>query len=430
MSGWLADQVFAVFTEIAEYGLERRMRRFYGDYPGKVTNAEDPQGQGRVRVSCQVVHGHDGELGLWAYPVTPYAGPDRGFFFPPEEDDPVWVSFDHGKSDQPRVSGSWWRNFGSARKPETAETPKEFAYVDGKPQRRGIKTKKGILLFDDAAPLMKMATINQSGSGTEAEVKHSVLLDSTEGEEQIVVASYGGHQSSWIDIAGEQALEHKSAKGHLMRIDDITDTLTFKTADGHTIEINGTAKTITINTLGQQKIVLSDTGASILLQDVTGNIIQTSPAGVNVTSPLNVNVTAAAAANVTAGAAATVTAAGVASLIGTGLVLQSVGGGLTSQLATGIANGIFTGLKSESYLGGLTLLVVGLLSLTGTNVQIVSPQIGLGNVGQKYALVDQRFITDFYLNHTHQVVAVGSPTGAPSSSPPLNAVTTQAVTAN
>ena len=436
MSRFLAEKFYDFLRDLREYGLEYTSSRYYGDYVGLVTNDKDPQGQGRVRVSCGIVRGIEDEIGLWAYPVTPYAGPDRGMFFPPEKDDAAWVSFDQGLASQPRVSGSWWRNKHAERKPETSEVPKEFAYVDLKPQRRGIKTKKGILLFDDAAPKVRLATIDQTEVGVAADVKHKIELDSTKGEEQVIVASFAGHTSSWIDVAGKEALEHKSAKGHFFKIDDVKGSLTISTDDGHKIVIDKLGKKITVTTLGQQKIELSDLPIpSILLQDVTGNIIKTDPvAGVSITTPLNVAVTAAAAATVNAGLGATVVAAGgPLAMTGQGTVLTSAGGGPAIQSATGVSLGSFTGLKTDTYLGGLIQAVVGLWAVTSTLVQIVSPSVQIGAIGPKFGLVDLRFFTNptfGYPVHTHPTTVPGVPTGPPIQTVIPAAVTTQAVTAN
>lgn len=432
MSGWLANKVFDLFGEMREYGLERRIRRYYSNYNGQVANDEDPQEQGRSRVRCEIVRGNSEEIGLWAYPITPYAGRDRGFFFPPEAEDPVWVSFDHGDQSQPRVVGSWWLNRGSEKTPQTSEVPKEFAYVDNKPQRRGIKTRKGIILFDDAAPKVRLAGINQTAELTEAEVLHFIDLDSTPGSEEFVAGSFAGHRFRMVDTAGSEKIEAVSIAGHVFRIDDAGQKVTIETATQQKIEIDIAVSKITLETPGQQRIEVADSPAGITLQDVTGNIIKTSPGGVDVTSALAVNINAAAAATINAAAAATINAAGALALTGTGMAITSAGGGVTSQTATGLSTGNYLGLKTETFLGGLTQIVLGLWNVTSTLVEIVAPAVNLGAVGPKFALVDTRFLTDpsGYLAHTHAVISAPGVTGPPSSSPPINGITTQSVFAN
>ena len=430
---FLAEMLSNFVDELREYGLERRVRRYYGDYQGVATSNADPQEQGRTRVSCEVVRGTTGEIGTWAYPITPYAGKDRGFFFPPEEGDPVWVSYDHGKVSAPRVSGSWWTNPNAERTPATSHMPKEFAYVEGKPQRRGIKTRKGLILFDDAAPKVRLASINQAEELTEAQVRHFVDLDSTPDSDEFAAGTFAGHRFRMVDTSGSQKIEATSIAGHFFRIDDTGQKITIETAAKQKIEIDIALSKITLETPGQQRIEVADTPAGITLQDVTGNIIKTSPTGVDVTSALAVNVNAAAAATINAAAAATVNAAGALALTGTGVAVTSAGGGATTQVATGIATSTFAGLKTETFLGGLTQVIVGLLGITATAIEILAPVVSLGAPGPKFALIDTRFLTDptfGYLTHTHTSSLPGIQTGPPTQSPPINGVSTGSVIAN
>ncbi len=82
------------------------MRQFFGKYRGKVENNIDPQGQGRVQVSCPAVLG-DGSLS-WAMPCAPYAGSGVGFFAVPPNEANVWVEFEGGDPDYPIWSGCFW----------------------------------------------------------------------------------------------------------------------------------------------------------------------------------------------------------------------------------------------------------------------------------------------------------------------------------
>jgi len=79
---------------------------FYGKYRGKVTDNDDPNGLGRVRVKVQDVLG-DQESG-WALPATPYAGDGVGLYLIPPKDAFVWVEFEHGEPDYPIWTGCFW----------------------------------------------------------------------------------------------------------------------------------------------------------------------------------------------------------------------------------------------------------------------------------------------------------------------------------
>ena len=75
-------------------------------YPGTFDDLKDPQAQGRAKICSKLVVNREEALDLWAYPVSPYAGKDKGLIMPPDEGDVARVWFDHGKTDQPHYLGS------------------------------------------------------------------------------------------------------------------------------------------------------------------------------------------------------------------------------------------------------------------------------------------------------------------------------------
>jgi uncharacterized protein involved in type VI secretion and phage assembly len=79
---------------------------FYGKYRGIVTDNEDPNRLGRIRVHVQDVLG-DLESG-WALPALPYAGDGVGLYLIPPVDAFVWVEFEHGDPDYPIWTGCFW----------------------------------------------------------------------------------------------------------------------------------------------------------------------------------------------------------------------------------------------------------------------------------------------------------------------------------
>ena len=81
-------------------------RKFFGKHRGKVENNIDPQGRGRVQVSCAAVLG-EGRLS-WAMPCTPYGGSGVGFFTVPPIGASVWVEFEGGDPNVPIWSGCFW----------------------------------------------------------------------------------------------------------------------------------------------------------------------------------------------------------------------------------------------------------------------------------------------------------------------------------
>jgi uncharacterized protein involved in type VI secretion and phage assembly len=122
---------------------------FYGVYRGTVVANDDPQDRGRVRV---VVPGA-GVMqapNIWISPAGLYgAGLNRGWFWPPEVGDSVWVSFSQG---QARYPLSYWGGyFGEAD--NATEVPPEL-HPDSKhiPRIRGFVTRRGHRLILNETP--------------------------------------------------------------------------------------------------------------------------------------------------------------------------------------------------------------------------------------------------------------------------------------
>jgi uncharacterized protein involved in type VI secretion and phage assembly len=79
---------------------------FYGKYRGVVTDNNDPNQRGRLRVHVQDVLG-DQDSG-WALPAMPYAGNGVGLYLIPPVNSFVWVEFEHGNPDYPIWTGCFW----------------------------------------------------------------------------------------------------------------------------------------------------------------------------------------------------------------------------------------------------------------------------------------------------------------------------------
>jgi uncharacterized protein involved in type VI secretion and phage assembly len=71
---------------------------------GLVTNIQDPESLGRVRVKFPTLG--DSIEGIWARVALPGAGPDAGMSFVPQIDDEVVVGFEHGDTRRPVVLGA------------------------------------------------------------------------------------------------------------------------------------------------------------------------------------------------------------------------------------------------------------------------------------------------------------------------------------
>jgi uncharacterized protein involved in type VI secretion and phage assembly len=134
-------------------GREAFAKRILGVVAGVVTNNQDPDGLGRVKVKFPWLS--DEEESAWARVAAPMAGAQRGFYFLPEVEDEVLVAFEHGDARFPYVLGALWN--GKEKPPE--------ANGDGKNNVRSIKSRSGhIIRLDDTDGAEKIEIIDKSGN--------------------------------------------------------------------------------------------------------------------------------------------------------------------------------------------------------------------------------------------------------------------------
>jgi uncharacterized protein involved in type VI secretion and phage assembly len=148
------------------------VKRYFGVYPGLVTDIVDPDSLGRVEVSLPWL-GADGDRDVraWATLVTPYADDGEGLEILPSVDTEVVVAFEAGLLRRPYIVGATWN--GVEALPEDPETANN---------KRLLKTRSGSLLeFDD-----------------------------TEGAAKVTVSMEVGHRLVLDDAAKEVTLEHSN----------------------------------------------------------------------------------------------------------------------------------------------------------------------------------------------------------------------------
>lgn len=78
-----------------------------GIYQGVVTNNNDPEKRGRLKVKCPSVFGDNIEIS-WCDPFVPVAYDNGGDFYIPSKDEMVWLFFIEGDINRPVWSGGWW----------------------------------------------------------------------------------------------------------------------------------------------------------------------------------------------------------------------------------------------------------------------------------------------------------------------------------
>jgi uncharacterized protein involved in type VI secretion and phage assembly len=135
----------------------------HGVVTGVVTNNQDPEKLGRVRVRFPWLSGS--EESAWARVASPMAGKERGLWILPEVDDEVLVAFERGDPRFPYVLGALWSS--KAPPPETNEGKKNDVRV--------LRSRSG----------------------------HVVRLDDTDGEERIEIVDGSGKNSITISTGDD-----------------------------------------------------------------------------------------------------------------------------------------------------------------------------------------------------------------------------------
>jgi len=138
---------------------DARAQRITGVVVGVVTNNQDPDGLGRVKVKFPWLS--DEDESQWARLAVPMAGKDRGAYFLPEVDDEVLVVFEHGDVRFPYVVGALWNG---------QDTP-PAKNDDGKNNLRLIKSRSGhVIKLNDEDGKETIEIIDKSE-------KNSIIVD-------------------------------------------------------------------------------------------------------------------------------------------------------------------------------------------------------------------------------------------------------------
>ncbi|BAY81535.1 Rhs element Vgr protein [Calothrix parasitica NIES-267] len=167
---------------------------------GIVTDNEDPEGMGRVKVKFPTLT--EDHASQWARVVSMGAGNNRGFDCLPEINDEVLVLFEHGDIHRPYVIGGVWN--GKDSPPEAVDK----SVQDGKVRLRTIKTRVGHQL--------QFVEEDKGSSNT-----------------GFYIHTNGGHQIS---------------------INDSKKNIEIKTTGGHNLILNDENKTIELSSTGNLKI--------------------------------------------------------------------------------------------------------------------------------------------------------------------------------
>ncbi len=153
--------------------------RWYGVCPALVIDNQDPDGQGRIKVTLPWSPDPDGSrYEAWARLATLFAGNDRGAWFLPDPDDEVLVAFEHGDPRRPYILGGLW----NGRDAAPAET-------DAENNLKVMRSRNGV----------------------------KVTLDDSDGQERLVLETPGGQTVTLKD--GPGAIELTDSNGNEVRLE-------------------------------------------------------------------------------------------------------------------------------------------------------------------------------------------------------------------
>jgi uncharacterized protein involved in type VI secretion and phage assembly len=202
---------------------DRQIGRIHGVVVGVVTNNQDPDDLGRVKVKLPWLS--DLDETHWARIAAPMAGKQRGVYFLPEVDDEVLVAFDHGDVRFPYVLGALWN--GNDAPPVTNS--------DGKNNIRMIKSRSGhvIKLNDEDG--------NETIEITDKSQRNSIVIDTSKNtitvttDKDITLSASKGTiklDAQKVEIASSDTT--KLTSGSTMNV-EASGTMTVK---GATVNIN------------------------------------------------------------------------------------------------------------------------------------------------------------------------------------------------
>lgn len=230
--------------------------RFYGVTVGVVTNIQDPERLGRVKLKFPWLSAQNESQ--WARVLAPMAGNGRGFALMPEVDDEVLVAFEQGNIAFPYVLGALWNG---------KDKPPAEAVQQGKVKLRTLKTRAG----------------------------HMIEFQEDEGADtgHILITTGGGHT---ISISDSKKQIQIASEKHTITLDDQSQALTIESSSE--LKLTGGGCTLKF---AQSGIELSHAGGKLAI----------SSSGAELTSSANLKMQAGGNLDAQAGGVLTILGATV-----------------------------------------------------------------------------------------------------------------------
>jgi len=154
---------------------------FYGVYTALVTDLDDPDGQGRVKIQLPWTPDTEGQrYEVWARLATMMAGNNRGSWFIPDVGDEVLVAFEAGDPRRPYVVGALWNG---------QDAPPEQMDSAGSNDLKVLRSRNGV----------------------------KVTLDDSSGQETLILETPGGQKVTLQD--GPGVVEVVDSNGNSIRLE-------------------------------------------------------------------------------------------------------------------------------------------------------------------------------------------------------------------
>jgi uncharacterized protein involved in type VI secretion and phage assembly len=168
--------------------IQKAAAQWYGVYPARVSDIEDPEGQGRVKVTLASELDTGGKRHeAWARLATLMAGNNRGSWFVPDLNDEVLVAFEAGDVRRPYVVGALWNG---------TDRPTESMDGAGNNYKKVLRSRNGV----------------------------KITLHDQDGQEQLVLETPGGQKITLKD--GPGAVEIVDRNGNSIKLESAGVTVT------------------------------------------------------------------------------------------------------------------------------------------------------------------------------------------------------------
>ena len=184
--------------------------RWYGVYPALVSDLNDPDSQGRVKVTLPwSPDTGSGRYEAWARVATLMGGNNRGSWFIPDKNDEVLIVFEGGDPRRPYVIGGLWNG---------SDAPPDSMDGAGNNYRKVIRSRNGV----------------------------KVTLDDTDGQEKFIAETPGGQKVTLKDGPGVVEIVDSNGNSVKLEASGITITASAKvTINASMVEVS--ASMVTVN---------------------------------------------------------------------------------------------------------------------------------------------------------------------------------------